>query len=410
MYLKATNNQRTFAFIILAVVGLAKATVTDVPSLNAPVPYVPWTEGQKKTPSDFVHPGLWHTHQDLETMRNAVLKKKDPWYSAYELFAADKYSLSTYTMRGPYSVLSRGTISNYTTFAYDARAAYQNAIMWYITKDDAHWNVSTNILDSWGSTLTNIIGTDRSLLIGIEGDLFVNAAEIMRWEGGWTEAGAKWQGGSGFSIQLYWLFARQSIIIGHANYGIASIKALMNFAAYLEDVNMYNYAVWMWKNDPCAGITATIEPKTGQNSESGRDQGHAIAGLGWLALAARTSKNQGYDLFSYRNSLLLKGAEYTAKYNLNETVAYDSSWRRCESVLVNGPWEDISTNKRGVVYQTSAGVTTKSPPIWDLIYYAAKSKGLKHPWTTKAKAEYGGEDVFSSNEMPGWGDLLFASS
>ncbi|KAH9211321.1 hypothetical protein DL95DRAFT_412259 [Leptodontidium sp. 2 PMI_412] len=112
--------------------------------------------------------------------------------------------------------------------------------MWYITKDDAHWKRSTTILDPWGSNLTNIIGTDRSLMVGLDGDLFVNAAEIMRWEGGWVEQGAKWQGGSGFSIQLYWLFARQSVIIGQANYGIASIKALLSFAVYLDDVAMYS--------------------------------------------------------------------------------------------------------------------------------------------------------------------------
>ena len=60
----------------------------------------------------------------------------------------------------------------------------------------------------------------------------------MRWEGGWVEKGAKASGTSGFSNQLYWLFARQSIIIGQANYGLASIKALLSFAVYLDDVAM----------------------------------------------------------------------------------------------------------------------------------------------------------------------------
>ncbi|KAH7144161.1 chondroitin AC/alginate lyase [Dactylonectria estremocensis] len=400
-----------FKLCVLVALPSAIALVADVPTLNAAVPYVPWTDGQKKTPSDFQHPGLWHSHEDLETIRSGVLNKEEPWVSAYALFSKDSYSQSTYTMRGPYPVISRGGVSNYSSFANDARAAYQNAIMWYITKDDAHWNRSTTILDGWGSTLSNIIGTDRSLMIGLDGDLFVNAAEIMRWEGGWKEVGAKWQGGSGFSIQLYWLFARQSIIIGQANYGIASIKGLMNFAVYLEDVAMYNYALWSWKNDPCAGIGSTIRSKTGQNSESGRDQNHAIIGLGWLALAARTSKNQGYDLFTYSNNLLLKGSEYTAKYNLNETVPYDPDWRRCESVLVNGPWDVISTDKRGVAVETATGYT-KSAPVWSLLHYAAKSRGLKSPWTTKAKAAYddaGGEVAISGNDMPSWGSLLFAA-
>jgi hypothetical protein len=76
------------------------------------------------------------------------------------------------------------------------------------------------------------------LLIGLEGVMLANAAEIMRWEGGWVEQGAIWYGGSGFSNQLYWLFARQSIIIGQANYGMISTGALFAFSVYLDDITM----------------------------------------------------------------------------------------------------------------------------------------------------------------------------
>ncbi|ORY66050.1 chondroitin AC/alginate lyase [Pseudomassariella vexata] len=386
---------------------LATALVQDVPALNGPVPYVPSTEGAKRTPSDFVHPGLWHSHKDLETMRDGVLNGINPWKSAHDIFANDSYSLSSYTMKGPFPIISRGQVSNYTSFASDARAAYQNAIMWYITKDDAHYDKSTSILDAWGTTLTNIVGTDRSLMIGLDGGLFVNAAEIMRWEGGWVEAQSKWQGGVGFSVQLYWLFARQSIIIGQANYGIISIKALLEMAVYLEDVALYNYALWAYKNDPCAGIESTISTKTGQNGESGRDQAHAALSLGALGLASRTVGNQGFDLFSYGDNLLLKGAEYTAKYNLNETVPYDPDFRRCEAVLVAGPWKEISIQNRGIgVYGTL------TQPIWDLLYYGATARGLQTPWTAKAKAAFdaaGGEVRVTWNDMPSWGDLLFAT-
>jgi hypothetical protein len=136
----------------MASLPAALALVADTPSINgksgaksggkflgtwishtdnseAAVPYTPPTMASKKRPSDFVHPGLWHSHADLELMRTSVLAKKDPWYSAYQLFSNNTYSVSTYTMQGPKPVISRGAISNYTTFANDARAAYQNAIM-----------------------------------------------------------------------------------------------------------------------------------------------------------------------------------------------------------------------------------------------------------------------------------------
>jgi hypothetical protein len=107
------------------------ATVTNTPHLNGPIfPVVPITvPGAKKSSAEFVHPGLWHTHSALETIRNNVLDGVDPWKSTYDKFSADLFSASNYTMRGPEPVLARGSISNYTAFSLDVRAAYQNAIM-----------------------------------------------------------------------------------------------------------------------------------------------------------------------------------------------------------------------------------------------------------------------------------------
>jgi hypothetical protein len=277
----------------------------------------------------------------------------------------------------------------------------------YITKDQAHWDRSTTILDAWGTNLTNIIGTDRSLLVGINGVTFVNAAEIMRWEGGWVEQGASWKGGSGFSIQLYWLFARQSIIIGQANYGVASIMGLLNFAVYLDDVALYNYALYAYKNDLCAGLSANFDSTTGQSAEAGRDQTHVQDGLQWLSMASRVVKNQGFDLFSLDNSLLFKASEYAAKYNLNGTVPYDPSFYRCEAVLVNGPWANISAENRYIGYQS--GKT--NPACWRLTYYEAASRGLDVPWTKRAKDLYDTsvETQTSPVDFLAWADLLFAS-
>lgn len=90
---------------------------------------MPFSAGMKKRTSEFVHPGLWHSHEDLETMRTNVLNGVEPSSSAYQTFANDSFSLSTYQMQGPKAVLSRGSITNITSFQSDARAAYQNALM-----------------------------------------------------------------------------------------------------------------------------------------------------------------------------------------------------------------------------------------------------------------------------------------
>ncbi|GLB07790.1 hypothetical protein AtubIFM57258_003155 [Aspergillus tubingensis] len=392
---------------------LAVATAThvhgliqDVPSLNGPVMMVPDTPGSKNRTNQFQHPGLWHSHDQLELMRTNVLNGVEPWASAYTRFAQDPYSNASYEMQGPYPVISRGQISNYTSFHDDSRAAYQNAIMWYITRNESHWNRSTTILDAWGSDLENIIGTDRSLLIGIEGSIFANAAEIMRWEGGWVEQGATYKGGSGFSVQLYWLFARQSIIIGQANYGMASIMGLFNFAVYLDDVALYNYALYAYKNDRCAGVPYNYLASTGQNSEAGRDQSHVQDALQWTALAARVVANQDYDSFALEDNLIFTAAEYAGKYLMNQTVPYDASFYRCEVVLVDGPWANISAVNRYIGYQD--GKT--NPAAWGLLYYEALERGVDVPWTSRVKDVYDASVKSQASPVDpfSWADLLFA--
>jgi hypothetical protein len=114
--------------------------------------------------------------------------------------------------------------------------------MWYITRNESHFDRATSILDAWGSNLTSIIGHDTSLLAELEGDIMVNAAEILRWRGGINgETPGAWRGAGTFANMVYWLLARQSIIIGQANYGIVSSKARMSFAVYLDDVAMVRY-------------------------------------------------------------------------------------------------------------------------------------------------------------------------
>ncbi|CAK7227639.1 hypothetical protein SEUCBS140593_006643 [Sporothrix eucalyptigena] len=395
------------AFTVSPVYVAATGGLNGLPVLNGPIPIAPKIAGSKTSIGDFVHPGLWHTHDDLERIRDGVLQKKDPWYKVWANFSTDSYSQATYEMQGPKSVLCRGTCSNYTAFTNDVRAAYQNAIMWYVTKNQSHWDRATTIIDSWGGNLTDIVGTDTSLLVGLEGDMLANAAEIMRWEGGWVEKGASPYGGTGFSNQLYWLFARQSIIIGQANYGMVSIKALLSFAVYLDDVAMYNYALYAYLNEPCAGIYANIESTTGQSAETGRDQGHAMGGLGWAAEAARVIQSQGTDVYGEGNNLLLLGAEYTAKYNLGYDVPYDPKFYRCEAVLINGPWAQPSNISRGI--------SETSPQVWDILYYQYVIKrGLSAEWLTMAKEKIdslGGEEHpygSSPDDHPGWGDLLFS--
>ena len=124
---------------------------------------------------------------------------------------------------------------------------------------------------------------------------------------------------------------------------------------------------------------------------------HATAATAWTALAARVAQSQGVDLYSLGDNLLQRGAEYLAKFNLNGTVEYDPKWYRCEAVLIDGPWQNISYHNFGL----RAG-------IWDISYYEyVVKRGIDSPWLTKAKNSIH-EYNTTSDDLPSWGDLLWA--
>jgi hypothetical protein len=85
----------------------------------------------------------------------------------------------------------------------------------------------------------------------------------------------------------------------------------IHFADYDSDANAAYQCAIMW-----------FINETGQCQESGRDQGHTQLGLAHLGDCCEIAWHQGLDLYGYADSLLLKGVEYTAKYNLGETVPF----------------------------------------------------------------------------------------
>jgi hypothetical protein len=114
----------------------------------------------------------------------------------------------------------------------------------------------------------------------------------------------------------------------------------------------YNYALYSYLNDPCAGIYGNYDTATDQSSEAGSDQGHTLTCLGWAAETAHVIQSQGFDVYSEGGHLLMKAGEYAAKYNLGHDVPYDRKFYRCEAVLVNGPWSAPSNVSRNTSVRT----------------------------------------------------------
>lgn len=85
----------TVALTLFGDLASATGPLNGLPILNGPIPIVPETPGMKKSVGDFVHPGLWHTHDDLERIRLGVANKQEPWASAYANFSKSSYSQAT---------------------------------------------------------------------------------------------------------------------------------------------------------------------------------------------------------------------------------------------------------------------------------------------------------------------------
>lgn len=82
------------SLILLCCTGICHATggLNGLPILNGPVAIYPHVIGSKTRLGDFVHPGIWHTHDDLERIRLGVQNQTEPYYTAYQNFSQNEYS------------------------------------------------------------------------------------------------------------------------------------------------------------------------------------------------------------------------------------------------------------------------------------------------------------------------------
>lgn len=142
--------------------------------------------------TSFFHPGLLHTASDLERMRLAVSSAKGPIHEGFKILESSPYSKSNYALKGPFPEWGRAPNIRKGEAENDALAVYQNALMWAVTGQKEHANKAIQILNAWRTTLKKVGGIDGVLAAGLQGFMFVNAAEILRHtKSGWTEEEAR---------------------------------------------------------------------------------------------------------------------------------------------------------------------------------------------------------------------------
>lgn len=344
----------------------------------------------------FVHPGLLHTREDLDRMRQQVAAEKDPWKSGFEKLRDDAQSRPDYKLRGPRAAVTRetGNVDGNDQMIADGNAAYQNALMWCITGQESHARKAVEILNAWGGTLRKMSGHDVQLAAGLNGFKFVNAAELMRY----TYPAWKREDVAQFERML-----REAVYppienfatFANGNWDAICVKTMMAIGVFCDDRALFDRATDYFRNGQGDGsLTHYVFNKAGQCQESGRDQQHAQLGLGALAEACEIAWNQGVDLYGEADNRLLNGFEYTARYNLGQDVPFvahiDTTGKYRHTV--------ISSTGRGVLR-----------PIYEMVWnHYENRRGIPARFTRQAAEKLRPEGAGFASDHPGYGTLLFS--
>lgn len=347
----------------------------------------------------FMHPGILHTEASLDMIRKAVKNKTLPQYGSFEKLRDNPCASARYVLKGPFSVISRDGQYSFTKskMESDFSAAFQNALMWVITRDKSHARKSIEIMEAYSDSLRLIPPTnDAPLLVGLEGTKIVNALEILRY----TYKGITPHQLEKISNMLTGIFIPvcekfySTKPYTNGNWGPIVTKFYISMAIYLNNETMYNKAVDFFYNGNDNGtIKNYISGTTGQIQESGRDQGHSQLGLGALATVCEIAWNQGDDLYGALDNRLLKGFEYVAKYNLGHDDVPFETWTDVTGKYSG--WTKISEQSRG-----------RFIPVYEMAYnHYVLRKGLSMPYTEEVIKKIRPEGY--DRDQPGFGTLLF---
>jgi hypothetical protein len=355
----------------------------------------------------FIHPGGWQTEADLERVRSNVAAGAEPWEMAWNAIKKSDANIK-YTAHVTRTMTDAYRIQN------DGHAAYVLAIKWVASGDIAYALASERIIDAWVQTVES--APDTTMRNGLGANQMANAAEILAHG---FHGQAQWPAENVARAQQWFrhvIYPR----IEHgaaANWGTSCIAGTISMSVFCDDQQMFDAAVNAYKHGylingspkgGCAGVTQYIDA-TGEDAETGRDQGHSQGGIAHLLETALVAWNQSVNLVSYNDQLgvrdygetgddrLFIGLEYTAKYNLGNDVPYHPYFEYCNNVTIypNG----LSAKGRGNL-----------SPIWSMATYLFNAAGLKPVFCKQATGKPGYAPEPTNSDHPGMGTLLFTVS
>lgn len=279
---------------------------------------------------------------------------------------------STYQLAGPYEVVARdGEFrSSKGGSERDMLVAYECARMGLTDK-------ALEIINAYAATLQRFDGHDAPLCT-IQGFDLVRAMTLL----------------SGHQTPEWAAMVRRAILptikkfeddspYANGNWGAIVNRQRMACAIFLQDSVLYREAVDYYLHANDNGSLPRYVGATGQCQETGRDQGHVQLGLAAMADICEMAWEQGDDLWGSMDNRLMKGFEYTARYNLGHDVPFET-WNDCTGLY--NDWTEPGEMGRGKLWD-----------IYQLPYnHYVGRKNLSMPYTKKVlqlqdKAQRNGE-------------------
>jgi hypothetical protein len=413
------------------------------------------------------HPCMLHTEADFVFVKSKVQSGEQPWANAFSHLETRKHASAAWTA-SPVRKLARldatnwaalndrwknagieadwynGVHANYTNLMYDAASAYQLALRWKLSGNDAYAITGIKILNDWAKTCVGYIVNSagefidpNECLIAIQIHQLANAAEILRTSDKWAtvdfEAFKKWMVDVFYKHASRFLQTHNNTCETHywLNWDLAQMTAVLSIGILTDDKNKINEAIKYFKLGIGAGNIKKAVPFThkdpdsdetlGQCQESGRDQGHATLCVALLGAFLQMANNVGVDLVTYDNARAIAMCEYVGKYNIGN-VQSGTSMSSFVYADYNLPYTTYENCENTVQTVLGTGGRGTVRPGWELIHRLAQEAKVSDiytkMWVDKMR-EYaplnysdGGQGDYGPNsggyDQLGYGTLMFA--
>ncbi|MCR5820980.1 MAG: glycoside hydrolase family 88 protein [Bacteroidaceae bacterium] len=292
-------------------------------------------------------------------------------------------------MAGPYRIVARDGQyrASKAGSERDMWTAYQCALQYQNARDrvqsEAYAAKAREIIDAYADSLQQLEGHDGPLCT-IQCFHLVRAMTILK--PAQAEACQSWSAMIRRAIMPTINKFEADSPYANGNWGAIVNRCRMACAIFLDDDSLYKAAVDYFLYAYDNGALPRYVSPTGQCQETGRDQGHVQLGLGALcdicemawdygkALRCQTAGCTYHDLWGALDCLLMRGLEYSARYNLGYDVPFET-WTDCTGLYNN--WTEPGSMGRG--------------RIWDIYRKAYDHytgvKHLKMPYTRKLLAQ-----------------------